>query len=353
MRKLLLIGGAAALIALPASALATDTPELVKENDPLAEGVAAAPAKVTTDKALHADGRGFFRYEGSGGVVLTGTGVVRVKDFSLGKDLVKTPAGFGTTQTFNNGLWTRYTGKGTLTLDGSSFRVSVSGDFTADADPTATHLAVGKADVAGHGQTILKGGIAVPFWANRNLLLTSGALSVDLFGHGGREWWHKGKDHKGPKGEGGHKSSETTHGKDQRWWRWNGRANGATWRIHGPAAGSVDITTISGRVRVWDRSQAKDLAVGVPAGTPTETLGDGSVVYSHLRSAHVTLAGTAFGMKASATDIEGTFTPTAGSLARSYVRGKGTFDVGGLTGIEPGRRSGVRLLLQPTVVAPK
>ena len=78
MRKLLLIGGAAALIALPSAALA-DEPEQIDEPDPTAE---AAAGTTTTDKALHAEGNGGFSYEGSGGTTVTGRGVVAVKDLS-------------------------------------------------------------------------------------------------------------------------------------------------------------------------------------------------------------------------------------------------------------------------------
>ena len=51
MRRLLLIGGASALIALPAGALA-QTDEPVPETDPAAEEVVGK----TTDKALHSEG---------------------------------------------------------------------------------------------------------------------------------------------------------------------------------------------------------------------------------------------------------------------------------------------------------
>ena len=57
--QLLLIGGASALIALPAVALA-QTDEPVPETDPAAEEVVGK----TTDKALHSEGTGGFRYEG-------------------------------------------------------------------------------------------------------------------------------------------------------------------------------------------------------------------------------------------------------------------------------------------------
>ena len=72
MRKLLLIGGAAALIALPSAALAAE-PELIDEPDPTAEAVAGT---TTTDQARHAEGKGGVAYQGSGGTVVTGRGVV-------------------------------------------------------------------------------------------------------------------------------------------------------------------------------------------------------------------------------------------------------------------------------------
>ena len=79
-------------------------------------------------------------------------------------------------------------------------------------------------------------------------------------------------------------------------------------------------------------------------------LTDGSVVYSGLRDAQVTLAGTGFRMKVRARDVEGAFTPTAGSLARSFVRGKGTIDTGTVTDQRVGR-GGIRMLLQPAAPA--
>jgi hypothetical protein len=122
------------------------------------------------------------------------------------------------------------------------------------------------------------------------------------------------------------------------------RGHGATWRLNGPASGTVAIATITGRIRVWDRSAAKDLAATVPGGTTTTTLTDGSVVYSGLRGAKVTLAGTAFRMKARASDLEGVFTPTTGTLARAFVSGRGSFDAGSATDVRA--RHGVRVLLQ-------
>jgi hypothetical protein len=366
MRRLLLVGGAAALIALPATALAHDTTEPVTESDPTADD--ATGIATTTDKALHIDGRGALRYEGSGGIVLTGRGVIRVRDLSTGKDLTKAPAGFGPPRTSADGLTTGYTGEGTLTLDGSSYRVTAAGHFTADVDPTSAHPAAGTARVAGRGETILKGGVPVPFWASQRILLTTGPMSVDLAGRGGPEWW---RDR--PAGHGGAHTRRVVvrrtvvtkrveHGRHvtvrrvvsvTRWWKWDARTAGATWRLSGPASGTVDISTVTGRVRVWDRSAAKDLAVTVPSGTTTTTLADGSVVYSGLKGAAVKLAGSGFRMKVRATDVEGAFTPAAGSLARSFVRGKGSFTAGAAAAVSPGRHGGVRVLLQPAAAPPK
>jgi hypothetical protein len=360
MRKLLIAGAAAGLIALPAAAIA-ETGEPVVETDPAAESQKGP----TTDKALHAEGVGAFEYEGSGGVVVTVTGGVTVEDLSPGKDLVSTPAGLAAPTTSKDGLRTRYRGTGTLTLDGSQYRVRVHGKLTVDIDPTAAHAAIGTAHDWGAGATTLKGGVAQPFWRDQEKLLVGpGALSVNLAGHGGIRW------HRGPKGHHGARSVRVrevvvtrrfVNGKrvfsrrvvtQHRWWSWDPREPGATWRLNGPVSGAVNLTTLSGRLRVWDKSSGVDLAVGVPAGTPTTTLPDGSVVYSHLRGAAVTLAGTAFRMKAVGDDVEGTFTPTAGTLARSFVRGRGTFDTADAGDLRAHKHGGTRLLLQPAP-APK
>ncbi len=357
IRRKLLIGGAVALLALPVTAVAHDAAEPVVNNDPVAEDLAPA---TTTDKALHAEGRGVFTYRGSGGIVLSGSGVVRVRDLSDPAGLVSTPTGFGAATTSKNGQWTRYVGTGTLTLDGGAYKVAAAGRFTADVDPTATNAAAGTARVAGRGETILKGGVPVSYAASQRILLASGPMSVDLFGRGGPEWW-RAKPGKRP-GYGPAtrvayrvgKAGKIENRKGARpsraryvWRRWSPRAPGATWRINGPASGSVDISAITGRVRVWDRSATKDLAVTVPADATTTTLSDGSVVYSGLTSATVSLSGTAFRMKARGTKVAGAFTPTAGTLARSFVRGRGTFDAGAVTDLHPGRHGGVRVLLQP------
>ncbi len=361
IRRKLLIGSAMALLVLPTMAVAEKAEPLV-DNDPVAEDLAPA---TTTDKALHADGKGVFSYEGSGGIVLSGSGVVRVRDLSNPAGLVKTPAGFGETKTSKDGQWTRYVGTGTLTLDGAAYKVTAAGRFTADVDPTAANPAAGTARVAGRGETILKGGVPVSYTAGQRILLTTGPISVDLHGRGGPEWWRtKPGKHKGlgpatrVEYRGGKAGTHSANHKGSSpaavryvWWRWNPWAPGATWRINGPASGSVDVSAITGRIRVWDRSTAKDLAVTVPAGTTTTTLPDGSVVYSGLSSAKVTLSGTAFRMRAHGTSIVGSFTPTAGTLARSFVRGRGTFDAGAATDVKPGRHGGVRVLLQPVAPA--
>jgi hypothetical protein len=339
MRKVLLIGGAAALIALPATGLADDEVERVPDPDPTAEEGAGE----TTTKALHAEGKGGFRYEGSGGTVVTGRGVVRVRDLSAGKDLAKTPTGFGKSQTSKDGVWTAYIGEGSLTLDGSSYRVSAFGRFESDVDPTAAHAATGQARVVGRGETILKGGVPVPVWASQRLLLSRGPLSVDLWGRGGHGW-HRGK----VEGLGKRRGSKRAH---HLRWRWDRGAPGATWRLNGPASGNVDISTVTGRVRVWDKSTGKDLSVAVPAGTATTTLSDGSVVYSGLEGAKVTLAGTGFRMKVRARDVKGVFTPAPDTLARAFVRGKGTFDTADVTDERAGKNGGVRILLQPVAAA--
>jgi hypothetical protein len=361
MRRLLLIGGASALIALPAGALA-QTDEPVPETDPAAEEVVTT----TTDKALHSQGAGVFRYEGSGGMTISVDGAVTVRDLSAAKDLASTPSGFETTKTKTstksvNGNWARYEGTGTLTLDGSQYHVRVRGKFTVDIDPTATHPAIGKAWDHGRGETTLKGGIPWPFWSNQKILLSAGPMSVDLFGRGGHRW-HRDDD--GKQGDRGKRvvvrrvvvTKRLVDGKrvfsrrlvtERGWWKWDRRGPGATWRLNGPASGAVDIADIDGRIRVWDKAAAPDLSVTVPAGTPSQKLADGSVVYYGLRDAQVKLLGTAFRMKAVGWDVEGTFTPTAGSLARSFVRGKGTFDTADFKDVWARRHGGYRVLLQP------
>jgi hypothetical protein len=360
MRKLLVIGSASALIALPAVAVAQND-EPVPETDPAAEEVVTK----TTDKALHSEGKGGFRYEGSGGVVVAGEGAVWVKDLSAAKDLVKTPTGYGDTKTSKDGVWTRYAGTGSLTLDGSQYVVKVRGTFTVDIDPTATHPAIGTARDWGRGETTLKGGVPWPFWSNQKLLLTGGPMSVDLWGRGGERWRKDGDDHKGrgkkvtvrkvvitKKFVNGKKVMSKRVVTERGWWKWDRRGPGATWRLNGPASGTVDIADIDGRLRVWDKSTGKDLAVTVPDGTTTQALADGSVLYTGLRDAKVARAGTGFRMKAVGRDVEGTFTPAAGSLARSFVRGKGTFDTADFQDLRARKHGGTRVLLQPVVAPP-
>ena len=42
---------------------------------------------------------------------------------------MKSATGFGTTKTSKDGVWTSYIGEGTLTLDGSSYKVRAAGRF--------------------------------------------------------------------------------------------------------------------------------------------------------------------------------------------------------------------------------
>ncbi len=353
MRKLLLAGAVAVLIGLPSAATA-DPAEPVIESDPTAEEGAAST--VTTTKALHADGRGTFRFSGSGGLVVHARGVVRVRDDSTGDDLATTASGFGAATTSKDGAWRRYAGDGMLVLDGSDLTIAIAGRFTVDVDPTAAHPAAGVARAAGAGETILEGGVPMPLWTSRRLVLGTGPMAVNLSGRGAREW----RSHPGRRGarvatrrvvitrtvEDGRGRVRHRSVRVSRWWSWDARAAGATWRLNGPAAGTVDIATVTGRVRVWDRSAADDLAVTVPKGTTTTRLADGSVVYSGLRSARVAISGSAFRMKVRAVDLEGVFTPAPGTLARAFARGGGTIDAGAATDLRPGR-GGMRLLLQP------
>jgi hypothetical protein len=51
-------------------------------------------------------------------------------------------------------------------------------------------------------------------------------------------------------------------------------------------------------------------------------------------------------MKAVGTDVEGAFEPTRGTLARSFVRGKGTFKTVDAGDLRAHKHGGTRLLLQ-------
>jgi hypothetical protein len=323
MRRLWLTAALAALVALPASAVAAPhrhhgpkhpVPAIAgpgQVDDPAAvlpdDDAPAAPQQ-TTDKALHAQGRGEFIYRGSGGttVTLRRFGIVRVTDNSTGTPLTQTATGIGRRR--SAGKTTIYIGRGTLTLDGSAYRVDAfSARFLADVDPTPANRAVGIAHAFGHGFTIIKGGVPVRFHRSHRILLTHGPLAVNVSGQ-------------------------------------------AFWRVGGPANGTVDMT-ISNRVRVWDYSAGKDAVVTGTIPEKTRTLPDGSTLYWGLRDAHVTITGTAFRMRVHSTDVEGTFTPTLGSLARSGVRGFGTIVTGPPETPElslNARRGNVtRILLQP------
>jgi hypothetical protein len=325
MRRLWLTAALAALVALPASAVAArhaDHHPGPKHPVPVAAGPGAIddPAGVlpnddangappqTTDKALHAQGRGEFIYRGSGGttIALRRFGIVRVTDNSTGAPLTQTATGIGRRRTF--GKTTVYMGRGTLALDGSAYRVDAfSARFLADVDPTAANRAVGIAHAFGRGFTIIKGGVPVRFARSHRILLTHGPLAVNVSGR-------------------------------------------AFWRVGGPANGTVDMT-ISNRVRVWDYSAGKDAVVAGTNPEKTRALPDGSTLYWGLRDAHVTITGTAFRMRVHSTDVEGTFTPALGSLARSGVRGFGTITTGPPEAPElsvNARQGNVtRILLQP------
>ena len=85
-------------------------------------------------------------------------------------------------------------------------------------------------------------------------------------------------------------------------------------------------------------------AIGILAGQPVDIAPACQATW--MRGASVTIAGTGFRMKVRAFDVEGTFTPVPGSLARSFVRGGGTFDAGAATDVRAGGHGGVRVLLQ-------
>src|SRR5262245_18527371 len=113
MRRLWLTAALAALVALPVSVVAAphghhgpkhpapatagpgqvDDPAGVLPDD---DAPAAAPQQ-TTDKALHAQGRGEFVYRGSGVTTITlrRFGIVRVTDISTGTPLAQAATGIG------------------------------------------------------------------------------------------------------------------------------------------------------------------------------------------------------------------------------------------------------------------
>jgi hypothetical protein len=325
MRRSPLLAALAALLAVPAVGLAHRAPAGSKVpggpaaapgpiDDPrgvLPDGDAGAvPGQQTTDKALHAQGRGTFIYRGSGGttISLNAYGVLFVRDLSTGAPLAAAPTGVHAQRTSRDGRYRVFTGRGTLVLDGASYRVEAfSRSFAADVAPTAANRAVGVARAFGRGETILQGGAPVRFARSHRIILSHGPLRVNLSGRG-------------------------------------------YWRVGGPANGTVAMT-VSNRFRVWDLSAAKDLKVTGIDPERTKTLADGSVLYWGLRDAHVTVAGTGFRMRVRSTDVEGTFTPAPGTLARSGVRGFGSYSTGATEAPEQqayARRAVVtRILLQP------
>ena len=136
-----------------------------------------------------------------------------------------------------------------------------AGRFSSDVDPTATHPATGQARAAGWGESILKGGVPLPFWASQRMLLTAGPMSVDLEGRGwhDRWWWNGDRGHKGVDGrskyvvikrvvitrkvQNGQTVSRRKVVTVKRRWDWDRRTNGATWRLNGHASGSVTLAT--------------------------------------------------------------------------------------------------------------
>ena len=189
-------------------------------------------------------------------------------------------------------------------------------------------------------------------------------MSVDLHGRGAPRWLRDGED--GPKG---HRGKHVTvrkvvvtrkfvNGKkvfsrrvvtERGWYRWHRRDPGATWRLNGPGLRHRGHRRHRRPpARLGQVAGPKDLAVTVPAGTISRTtLADGSVVYTGLRDAKVLITGTGFRMKAVGWEVEGTFTPAAGSLARSFVRGKGSFDTAHFQDLRARKHGGTRVLLQP------
>jgi hypothetical protein len=304
---MLYMAAAAALVALPATAQAKgDHQDGDRQRARGTVERTATPPATTTDKALLAEGRGAYAYAGSGGMKITlNGGVIRVTDRSTAAPLVFGVAGLASAVSAN-GATRVFSGRGIVTLDGSAYRVTVVGrGFKVEVDPTAANAAVGIAQVAGKGRTIIKGGVPVKFSHARRVVLSRGPLHVNLSGH-------------------------------------------SLWRVGGPANGIVEMT-VSNRIRVWDLSPAKDLVVTGINPARVRAKGDGSTIYSGLRDAAVRLTGTAFRMRVESTDVEGTFTPTPGTLARSAFRGFGTFSTGGTPADDrpSSRRTFTRVLIQP------
>ncbi len=299
MRKTALAAAACVVVAMPMVANATTAPG----EDP------AKPGEITTEKALAIRGQGQAVYTGSGGVTITNARAVRVVDLSAAKDLSISTGAYGRTRQRPSDGGYGFFKVSTLTLNGSDFRVRVNGKLKVDVDPTTEHIAQGIARTRGNGYTVLKAGRAASFrWATR-VVLGSGPLAVDLVGRN------------------------------------------AVWRLNGPANGTTDMT-MSGTLRILDRTTVKDLSVVVPAGTTSSVdPKDGATVYTGLKNAKVAITGSGYRFQAFSRNLRGTFTPVAGTLARSNVRGAGRLSVGPADGRldnlrVPGGRY-TRVVLQP------
>ncbi len=334
-----------------------------------------APAGDGDPAALGARGRGKFAYRGSGGISIRGRGLVRVRA-AEGSTIEQSAEGFGRARSSDDGTRWRYAGRGTVVVDCSRCVVMVRGRFHAEVDPTQKHTATGVATVRGRGKTRLAGGRAASFRRAGRLVLSTGPLDVDLMGRiarhgppksvddpgghpGRREEDDRGRDEgEGPEGGRRDRPADTDdrtpgprggpQGQGPR--RKPGRRFGhrrAQWSLGGPARGAVSFDELTGRLKVWDLSEGADLVVTVPDGTETETRDDGLTIYRGLRdAAGVTVAGTAFRMVAKGPEVDGAFTPAADSLARSTIRGRGTFTTPDGEYRAHGRRA-TRVLLQP------
>ena len=315
MRRTLTAAAATALLAAPALALAGHAPpaappgqrapgdDLSASPVPADDAQPAAPAQ-TTSHALHAQGRGEIVYRGSGGAVITLVRYGRVAVSAAGDGgLTQTPSGHLHKRVA--GQTTIWTGRGTLALDGASYRADAFAPrYRVDVDPTDAHPAIGVARAFGSGLSILKGGVPVRYARTHRIYLARGPLQVNV---AGRAFWHLG----------------------------------------GPANGTLDMT-INNRVRVWDYSAGKDATVTGADPGKVKSLADGSSLYWGLRAAHVVISGSAFRVRVRSTSASGTFTPAPGSLARSGFRGFGSFSAGADFQSVPTRVGTVtRVLLQP------
>lgn len=309
---LILTAAACALAVAPAVA-AADPPTATPGGPPVAGGDlgttplppddAPAPARLTTTHALHAQGRGEFVYSGSGGAVIALRRLGRIRVTALGGTAV-TQTATGALRKRVVGSATVWTGRGTLTLDGSSYRASTFAlAYSADVDATAANPATGRAWGAGRGYSIIRGGVPVPFRRDHRVYLAHGSIDLNIAGN-------------------------------------------AYWFLGGPADGTL-TATINNRLRVWDYSAGKDVRVTGTDPARTRVLRDGSTLYWGLRGAPVMVTGTAFRVRVRSTATTGTFTPAPGAAARTAFRGYGQFTGGGFQNVPTRVRGVTRVLLQP------